>query len=203
MSTPDTSILIFNKYLPSSTVRYCHSLWLQYKFRFIVSPKRETKLGDYRFEAEKGHHIITVNGNLNPLSFLTTYIHEIAHLVAFKKYGGKVLPHGKEWKHEFRELFQPLLNETIIPREAVVTLQKYLSNPKASSCSEHGLFDSQHALELKPGESIVQDLKVGQLFSLKKRSFKMLEQRRTRALCLDVNNGRKYLVPLKSVVSII
>ncbi len=160
-------------------------------------------MGDYRFDAEKGHHIITVNGNLNPMSFLTTYIHEIAHLVAFKKYGAKVLPHGKEWKHEFRVLFHPLLNETIIPRDAVATLQKYLKNPKASSCSEHGLFDADHKVQLKSNEALVEDLKKDQLFSLKKRSFKLLENRRTRALCLDIHNGRKYLVPLKSVVTLI
>ena len=137
------------------------------------------------------------------MSFLTTYIHEIAHLVAFKKYGGKVLPHGKEWKHEFRELFEPLLNETIIPRDSIVTLQKYLKNPKASSCSEHGLFDSVHVTELKQNESLVVDLKEGQFFSLKKRSFKMLEHRRTRALCQDTSNGKRYLVPLKSVVIVL
>ena len=203
MESSDKSIQIFSKYLPSSTVHYCHSLWQQHKFRFIVSPKRETKLGDYRFEADKGHHIITVNGNLNPLSFLTTYIHEVAHLVAFKKYGTKVLPHGKEWKQEFRVLFAPLLSETIIPREAVHTLQVFLKNPKASSCSEDGLFDTYKKENLKPGQCLVSDLKPGDKFDLKKRAFQLSEHRRTRALCLDLKNGKNYLVAEKTVVTVI
>ena len=146
---------------------------------------------------------MTVNGNLNPMSFLTTYLHEVAHLVTFKKYGTKVLPHGQEWKNVFRDLFLPILNETIIPREAVHTLQKYLTNPKASSCSDQGLFEIDSAEILKPGEALVEDLKEGNDFKLKKRSFRVIEQRRTRALCLDIENGRRYLVPKKSVVSVL
>lgn len=203
VTNQDKGLLIFSKYLPASTVGYCHTLWQEHKFRFIISPKRATKLGDYKYEASSGNHIVTVNGNLNPLSFLTTYLHEVAHLVTFKKYGNRVLPHGKEWKNEFKLLFQPLLNETIIPGEAVHTLTTYLRNPKASSCSDQGLFEIPSQEILKPGEALVKDLLPGTIFKLKKRTFKILEHRRTRALCEDSGNGRKYLVPEKSVVAVI
>ena len=200
MINQDKSLLIFNRYLPPLTVNYCYSLWTSHKFKFIVSPKRATKLGDYRYDGSSGHHTVTVNGNLNPLSFLTTYIHEVAHLVTFKKYGNKVLPHGKEWKDEFKNLFLPLLNEAFLPAEAIKKLKAFLSNPRASSCSEHGLFEEETQIQLNRGEAFLKDMSIGSSFVLKKRSFRLLEYRRTRALCLDIQNGKKYLVPLKMVV---
>jgi hypothetical protein len=36
-----------------------------------------------------------------------TLIHEIAHLVAFEKYGRNIKPHGQEWKHTFQQLMVP------------------------------------------------------------------------------------------------
>ena len=30
--------------------------------------------------------------------------HELAHLLAFEKYGRKISPHGEEWKSTFREM---------------------------------------------------------------------------------------------------
>ena len=192
---------IFYTYLPTSTVEYCHHLWQEHRFKFIISPQRATKLGDYRFDSHSGHHTVTVNGNLNPLSFLTTYIHEVAHLTTFKRFGTKVLPHGKEWKNEFQSLFQPLLDENILPKDAVVKLRMFLKNPKASSCSEHGLFDAHSGeIALKENEAILKDIASGTKFRLKNRQFVKLEHRRTRIMCLDSENGRKYLVHQSSIV---
>lgn len=195
-------LAIFQRYFPPTTVHYCHQLWQEYRFKFIISPKRDTKLGDYRYKAELGHHIVTVNGNLNPLSFLTTYIHEVAHLTTFKKFGTRVLPHGKEWKNEFRLLFLPLLKEDLLPKEVIGKLTQFLKNPKASSCSEQGLFNEGHSPLLKDSESLLKDLPIGASFQLKRRLFTKLEPRRTRILCLDTHNGRKYLVHENAVVII-
>jgi SprT protein len=199
-----TSQAIFYKYLPPTAVTYCHQLWQEHRFKFIISPKRATKLGDYRFDSQSGHHTVTVNGNLNPLSFLTTYIHEVAHLTTFKRFGTKVLPHGKEWKNEFRLLFQPLLDENILPKDAVIKLKTFLKNPKASSCSEHGLFDAHSGeIALKENEALLKDIPGGTKFRLKNRQFVKLEHRRTRIMCLDSENGRKYLVHQSSIVSLV
>lgn len=204
MKEPTKPQAIFSTYLPASTVAYCHNLWVENRFKFIVSPKRATKLGDYRFDSQSGHHTVTVNGNLNPLSFLTTYIHEVAHLTTFKRFGTKVLPHGKEWKNEFQSLFQPLLDENILPKDAVLKLKTFLKNPKASSCSEHGLFDAHSGeIELKEDEAVLKDIPSGTPFLLKKRRFVKLENRRTRVMCLDSENGRKYLVHQSSIVVVI
>ena len=65
--------------------------------------ERQTRHGDYRKDAQ-GYHLITVNANLNKYRFLMTLIHEIAHLVAFEKYGRYIKPHGNEWKHYFSKI---------------------------------------------------------------------------------------------------
>jgi hypothetical protein len=127
----------------------------------------------------------------------------VAHLTTFKRYGSKVLPHGKEWKNEFKTLFQPLLNENILPKEVILRLKTFLKNPKASSCSEHGLFDAHSdEIALKTNEAILKDIPTGTKFLLKKRQFVKLEHRRTRIMCLDSENGRKYLVHQSSIVTL-
>jgi hypothetical protein len=195
---------IFKKYLPPLAVDYCHSLWQEYRFKFVIAPKRQTKLGDYRFVHEKNHHIVTVNGNLNPYSFLTTYIHEVAHLTTFKKYGNKVLPHGKEWKNEFHRLFIPLLHESFLPKEVLSTLKTYLKNPRASSCSEQGLFELDPKEDLlQPNEAYLKSLPQGTKFTLKKRVFTKLELRRTRILCQESASGRKFLIHQNAIVKIV
>ncbi|HAR20462.1 MAG TPA: transcription elongation protein SprT [Cytophagales bacterium] len=195
---------IFSNYFPANTVNYCHSLWLQHRFKFVISPKRATKLGNYRFNSVLKQHQVSVNGNLNPMSFLTTYLHEVAHLTAFKKYGFKILPHGQEWKQEFRNLFLPLLSENILDKEAIVKLKAFLKNPRASSCSEQGLFGHEiDHIELKEGQAFLKDLPQGSHFQLKKRRFVKLEHRRTRILCSDKSNGRKYLVHQTTVVQLV
>jgi hypothetical protein len=195
---------IFCHYLPANTVGYCHELWLHYRFKFVISPKRATKLGNYRFNSVSKQHEVSVNGNLNPMSFLTTYLHEVAHLTAFKKYGYKILPHGQEWKQEFRNLFFPLLSENILEKEAVLKLKAFLKNPRATSCSEQGLFGHEISeAELKEGQAFLKDLPHGSCFQLKKRQFVKLEHRRTRILCSDQSNGRKYLVHQTTVVQLV
>ena len=39
-----------------------------------------------------------------PYQFLTTFVHELAHLIIWEKYGHRAAPHGKEWKQCFGAL---------------------------------------------------------------------------------------------------
>jgi predicted SprT family Zn-dependent metalloprotease len=43
-------------------------------------------------------HQITINGTLEPQLFFFVLTHELAHLIAFEKYGRRISPHGQEWK---------------------------------------------------------------------------------------------------------
>ncbi|MEI7725892.1 MAG: hypothetical protein WCK09_12360, partial [Bacteroidota bacterium] len=91
-----------------------------------VVRQRTSKSGDFR-AAHKGEPSrITVNGNLNPYAFLITLVHELAHHHVNIEYNRvlqkfslrrkiRPLPHGKEWKDQFRRLMDPYLHHEVFP----------------------------------------------------------------------------------------
>ena len=94
--------------------------------------ERVTRHGDYR-KMPNGQHQITVNANLNKYRFLITLIHEIAHLLAFTKYGRNIKPHGLEWKRVFQYLMLPFLRPEVFPNQLLPLLARHFKNPRASS----------------------------------------------------------------------
>ncbi|UBM57921.1 SprT-like domain-containing protein [Marinilongibacter aquaticus] len=189
--------------VPEMALDYCVALWEEHPFSFTISKSRSSCLGNYKFE--QGMHTISVNHDLNRFSFLITYLHEVAHLrvcLAFPpNTRKKVKPHGLEWKTYFRKLMTPLLNETVFPPSVLGPLLKHMKNPPASSTRDAQLiqalrlFDSGKTFSFR-----LEDLEDGQRFLFKKRIFKRLEKRRTRALCQEVSTGLKYTIPLLAEV---
>lgn len=185
----------FEKFFPAEAVQYCFELWQKHNFKFIISKKRSSKLGDYKYHFVNKSHTITVNGDLNKFSFTVTYIHEIAHLVAGVEYGRKILPHGKEWKLVFKEIMSPILHNKVFPPDVLVPLQLYLKNAGASSCSDPQLLKAlQQYDHWHEGVVYLSDIKQGEKFEFNKRIFTKQELRRTRALCLDLGNNKRYLI---------
>jgi len=184
----------FFDHFPPKVAEYCFQLWHDYSFDFIVSKSRDSKLGDYRFSPEKGHQV-TVNHNLNPFAFLVTYIHEVAHLTTYLAYKNKVLPHGQEWKNEFYQLFEPILDEELLPSELVKVLRVYLKNPAASSTGYQPLVDILKTYDAEPPAGIpIHELLEGTSFQLKNLFLIKGKLRRTRYICKEINSGRNYLV---------
>lgn len=197
----NNDLAIFQQYLPEPTADYCFNLWKQYQFKFKVTRPRQSKLGDYCFRRDKGHQI-TVNANLNPYSFLVTYIHEVAHLQTFKQFGNKPEPHGKEWKLYFRETFQPLLKPEILPSELIVSLTDYLKNPAATTQGSKHLMNvlRQFDLPIDVNSIILTSLQSGENFELNGRVFTKGELRRTRFLCTALQSGKRYVISSNALV---
>ncbi len=198
--TKSKKIESFFDHFPPEVAEYCFQLWQDHPFEFIVSKARGTKLGDFRYSPTKGYQI-TVNHNLNPYAFLVTYIHEVAHRVTYDIHKSKVNPHGNEWKRNFYELFEPILDEDLLPASLVHVLTKYLQNPAATSTgytplvNELAKFDSQPAI----GTRLI-DLEEGTLFQLKNLILIKGKLRRTRYICQDTQSGRNYLVAKNAYV---
>src|SRR6186713_2263158 len=74
-----------DKYLPVRIVEYCSELIMLYKLHLHIEIERKDRLGDYSPHLGKGSRI-SINHNLNPYDFLITFIHELAHHTAYKKY---------------------------------------------------------------------------------------------------------------------
>ncbi|HNP17914.1 MAG TPA: SprT-like domain-containing protein [Fulvivirga sp.] len=188
-----------SKYIPLEALHYCTQLWIEQPFNLKIKKKRTTKLGDYRYLPANKTHQISINNDLNPYSFLVTYLHEVAHLKAFVTYGRQIKPHGLEWKATFKEITLPLLNSSVFPDDVLRKLARYMKDPKASSCNDHNLMRVLKGHD-KEDSTFLADLEVGQMFKLGSRTFKKENLRRTRFVCQEVSTGRKYLISKTAVV---
>ncbi|KYG82450.1 SprT family zinc-dependent metalloprotease [Roseivirga echinicomitans] len=180
--------------VPEAAIEYCIKLWELYPFQFKINRKRLSKLGDYRYDPREQSHTVTVNVDLNSYQFLITYIHEVAHRVVHKP-RSRQLPHGAHWKNKFQELMLPMLNPSIFPDDVLRVLAKHMKNPKASTAADPKLVIvlAQYDANLT-SRPILESVAIGEEFFLRKRKFRKLEVKRTRALCLDLANNRRYLV---------
>ncbi len=190
------------QHIPEATIRYCYELWLTYEFKFIVKKKRATKLGDYSYSSLTGKHTITVNGDLNKYAFLITYLHEVAHLTTGINHGYQVKPHGEEWKNRFKELVYPVLREDIFPPDVIVPLHDYISNPKASSCSDADLLRALGEHD-EHKHAFLSDIKIGESFRFNKKYYVKESTVRTRAVCKDLTSNKKYYIPLAAQVDVV
>ena len=119
-----------------SIIAYLENLIILNKVQFILSKPRKTKLGDYRAIPNESIFIVTVNNNLNPVQFLITVLHELAHHFTWMKHKSIAKPHGKEWKQEYQRVFIPVLTNEHVDKPLKRMLASHLKNPKASSYSD-------------------------------------------------------------------
>ncbi|MCD6068847.1 MAG: hypothetical protein K0S33_3673 [Bacteroidetes bacterium] len=192
---------ILNKYLPEKAVPVIVKWIVELDFKLKIKKERSTKLGDWRAPFNGSNHQITINYNLNKYAFLVTLVHEIAHLTTHNKYKHSVLPHGAEWKHEFKVMMQPFLDTDIFPVELLYALRKYLNNPAASSCTDKNLYRALRLYDENPAAGIyVEKLPLKTVFVYEGRLFEKGERIRTRHQCRELKSGRIYLFnPLAEV----
>ena len=95
-----------------------------------------------------------------------------------------------------------MLRPEVFPEPVLRALAKHMKNPKASTAADPKLvkvlaqYDS-NTTQLPTLESVIN----GEEFYLRKRKFRKLEVKRTRALCLDLVNNRRYLISQIAEVS--
>jgi hypothetical protein len=180
-----------SKYIPEKAIDDVVKLLNTHPVLLKIVNNRATKHGDFR-KTVKGFQI-TVNNDLNQYQFLLTLIHEIAHLVTYKKYK-RVKPHGKEWKNTFQHLMLPFLNPEVFPLEVLPYLANYLKNPKASTSSDVNLTYALKQFDInKSGKSFIFELEQGSIFAFKGKSYKKGIKRRTRIECVALESNRTYL----------
>ena len=185
---------VLQKYLPEHAVEPCFELIKSKNVHLKIVNERQTRHGDYR-KAQNGKHEITVNANLNKYRFLITLVHEIAHLVAFEKYGQLIKPHGDEWKITFQHLMIPFICPQIFPNQLLPLLARHFKNPKASSDT-----DATLSLALKQfderdtSKNYIFEIPYGSIFKIKNNKiFKKIALRTKRYECLEIASGKLYL----------
>ena len=193
---------ILHTHLPLPSVGYCFDLWKSSPFDLKLAKSRQTKVGDFTSKRSKSHPRITLNNDLNPYLFLTTYIHEVAHLHVFLRFGHSVDPHGEEWKQEFTDLLIPMLWDHIYPEEILHELRRHMINPKASSFADTKLTEAFRQFDKdKKHAAVLSQLPEGSTFLLQGKYFKKGKLRRTRVLCKELKSKRDYLVPADALVT--
>lgn len=187
-------ITILQKYLPEHAVQPCFELIKANHVHLKIVNERVTRHGDYRKDAQ-GYHLITVNSNLNKYRFIITLIHEIAHLVAFEKFGRNIKPHGKEWKYTFQQLMVPFIRPEIFPNQLLPLLARHFRNPKASSDTDAVLSVALKEYDVKQSDkNYIFEIPVGAKFRIHNgRVFKKMALRVKRYECLELSSGKMYL----------
>lgn len=181
------------KYLPEHAVKPAFDLIVANQVHLKIVNERLTRHGDYR-RGHTGKHEITVNASLNKYRFLITLIHEIAHLVAFEKFGRNIKPHGDEWKFTFQRLMVPFIRPEIFPGQLLPLLARHFKNPTASSDTDTTLSLALKQYDKENDKNYVFEIPYGSVFRIKNgKIFKKLAVRTKRFECIEISSGRTYL----------
>ncbi|MEN9875049.1 MAG: hypothetical protein RLZZ529_46 [Bacteroidota bacterium] len=181
------------RYIPEHAVKPIFELIVANQVHLKIVNERQTRHGDYR-RALNGKHEITVNASLNRYKFLITLIHEIAHLVAFEKFGRNIKPHGEEWKITFQRLMVPFIRPEIFPQHLLPLLARHFRNPSASSDTDTTLSLALKQFDQPTDKNYVFEIPYGSVFRISNgKIFKKIAVRTKRFECVEISSGKTYL----------
>lgn len=196
-------IEVLSKYIPGASVATVFELIKQNDVTLKIVNQRVTRHGDYR-RTNLGQHQITINTSSNKYRFFVTLIHELAHLVAFKKFGRYIKPHGKEWKLTFQQLMLPYINPQVFPSELLPILALHFKNPKASSDTDTALSLALKKFDPENDKNYVFEIPDGGVFRLYNgKLFKRGNKRVKRYECVEISTGKIYLFQPNAEVELI
>ena len=194
---------ILQYYLPQRAVQPCAQLIMENNVHLKIVAQRVTRHGDYR-KMPNGKHQITVNASLNKYRFLITLVHEIAHLVAFEKYGRRIKPHGLEWKRTFQILMLPFIRPEVFPSNVLPVIANHFKNPKASSDTDAKLSVTLKQFDAQTDKTYIFELPLGSTFRIHNgKLFRKGNKRVKRYECLELATGKIYIFQPNAEVELI
>jgi hypothetical protein len=180
---------------PENAHKQLASLCVDLDFYLKLKKKRKSKLGDFTYPRNGETPKITLNEDENLYRNLITFLHELAHLLIYLEHGKRRDPHGPAWKKQYSRLLHMFLQTNTFPYPLDEAIKLHLLKPKASSHADSTLLDALRFFDQQNEQVILKDLPVDQLFKLHNgKIYQKGELRRTRILCRDVQNQRKYLI---------
>lgn len=206
MGKKEAPFLTLEQFLPEGTYRKVAPFFREYNIHLTITHDRVTVLGDYRSPShDYPVHRISINGSLNPYSFLITLLHELAHMLAYIQYKRSIQPHGAEWKDIFGKLLGKYLGKGIFPANVEEALINYQSRITASTCSDPDLYRALKKHDRrKKYMRLVEEVPLNEHFETHDgRIFQNIEKLRTRFRCKEVGTGYVYLFPAIAEVKLI
>lgn len=184
------SISLLEKYLPENTLPHLKTRFGDYSIHIKITKGRNSKLGDYRKMPDKSHQI-TINSTLQPPLFFFVLTHELAHLLAFEKFGNQISAHGQEWKNTFRIML--LESISIYADDLKAIILKFAKSPKANFMASPDLVRYFHIEDYEDESSYIEDLNIGEQFIYKNQTYIIEEKRKKNYLCLNLTTKKKYI----------
>jgi len=183
------SIQSLEKYLPPNTLEYLKLWFADHYIHIKITRNRNSKLGDYRKLADKSHEI-TINSTLVPELFFFVLTHELAHLIAFEKYGRRISPHGNEWKFTFREMLLESLSSYDEKLRPIII--QFSKSPKANFMSSPDLVKYFHIEKQDDTLQFIETLQKGDFFMYRNEKYLLEGLIKKNYLCKNLATGRKY-----------
>ena len=191
------SVKNLEKYLPENTLPILKKWFGEHYIHIKITRGRNSKLGDYRRMPDKSHQI-TVNSTLQPQLFFFVLTHELAHLLAFEKFGNRIAPHGMEWKHTFRDML--LESIEIYEEDLKPIIKKFSLSPKANFMASPDLVRYFHIEDLEENHYFIEQLEVGNKFIYRQQTYIIQEKLKKNYICKNLSNGKNYIFkPLAKV----
>ena len=191
------SVAILTQYLPENTLPHLKKWFGGHSIHIHITKGRESKLGDYRKRPD-GSHMITVNSTLEPQLFFFVLTHELAHLIAFERYGFRISPHGTEWKNTFREMLLESLS--IYENDLKPIIFKFSKSPKANFMASPDLVRYFHISNSEDETDFLENFIIGENFKYKNQPYLINEKSKKNYICTNLNTGKKYIFkPLSRV----
>lgn len=183
------SIQNLEKYLPDNTLPYLKNWFSEYYIHIKITRDRHSKLGDYRKLADRSHEI-TINSTLAPQLFFFVLTHELAHLIAFEKYGRRISPHGAEWKDTFRKMLLESLE--VYEQDLRPIITRFSRSPKANFMSSPELVRYFHIGKEGDDLQFMEELKKGDSFTYRDEKYLLEGLIKKNYLCRNLVTGRQY-----------
>lgn len=183
------SIQSLEKYLPENTLQYLKIWFLDHYIHIKITRNRNSKLGDYRKLPDNSHEI-TINSTLSPQLFFFVLTHELAHLIAFEKYGRRISPHGNEWKEIFRLMLLESLE--VYEEELRPIITKFSKSPKANFMASPDLVKYFHIEKQDDTLQFIEELQKGEYFMYRNEKYLLEGLIKKNYLCKNLATGRKY-----------
>ncbi|MBK1894714.1 SprT-like domain-containing protein [Chryseobacterium paridis] len=183
------SIQSLEKYLPQNTLQYLKIWFSDYYIHIKIRRNRNSKLGDYRKLPDNSHEI-TINSTLAPQLFFFVLTHELAHLIAFEKYGRRISPHGNEWKDTFRRML--LESVEVYDEDLKPIIVKFSRSPKANFMASPELVKYFHIEKQDDKLQFIEELKKGDFFMYRNEKYFLEGLIKKNYLCKNLATGRKY-----------
>ncbi|SMP04172.1 SprT-like domain-containing protein [Chryseobacterium profundimaris] len=183
------SIHSLEKYLPQNTLHYLKIWFADYYIHIKVTRNRNSKLGDYRKLPDNSHEI-TINSTLVPELFFFVLTHELAHLIAFEKYGRRISPHGNEWKETFRQML--LQSIDVYDENLKPIIVKFSQSPKANFMASPDLVKYFYIEKQDDALVFIEKLQKGDFFIYRNEKYLLEGLIKKNYLCKNLATGRKY-----------